>query len=174
MQRRTFLKTCGANTGKLLAMRVGATVAAGVSCTTLIGCASFKGRADHTSVPFEQSNGQIMISKSHFSSAQGVKVKVDEQLIGIFQLSEDNYHAVNMQCTHQGCAIDITDNVTNNRANNVTNNEPNNKAIEAGYICPCHGAKFNSTGKVLKGPATQPLTSYPVSVDTEIIKVHVK
>jgi Rieske Fe-S protein len=47
-------------------------------------------------------------------------------------------------CTHAGCTV---------AANGAT------------LDCPCHGSQFNAvTGKVLRGPATQPLESIPVSV----------
>jgi Rieske Fe-S protein len=29
--------------------------------------------------------------------------------------------------------------------------------VEWGYQCPCHGSKFDSSGRVLRGPAPKPL-----------------
>jgi cytochrome b6-f complex iron-sulfur subunit len=53
--------------------------------------------------------------------------------------------AVNPKCTHKGCAVDWV-------------------AAEKKYECPCHNSDFAADGKVLKGPATQPLAKYPVKI----------
>ena len=53
--------------------------------------------------------------------------------------------AVNPSCTHKGC---IT---------------PWNAETKQ-FVCPCHGASFDDSGKVLKGPADKPLASYAITV----------
>jgi cytochrome b6-f complex iron-sulfur subunit len=49
--------------------------------------------------------------------------------------------AVSASCTHEG---------TNVNYNAAANN----------FVCPNHGAKFNSTGAVIQGPASRSLTKY--------------
>jgi cytochrome b6-f complex iron-sulfur subunit len=44
--------------------------------------------------------------------------------------------AVSATCTHLGCAV---------------------SRVEWGYQCPCHGSRFDATGRVLAGPAPRPL-----------------
>lgn len=44
--------------------------------------------------------------------------------------------AMSATCTHLGCAVG---------------------RVEWGYQCPCHGSKFDSSGRVLAGPAPDPL-----------------
>ncbi len=62
--------------------------------------------------------------------------------------------AVSASCTHQGT------NVNYSSANN-------------NFICPNHGAIFNSTGAVTRGPASSNLTSYTVEVlSATQIRVH--
>jgi cytochrome b6-f complex iron-sulfur subunit len=53
--------------------------------------------------------------------------------------------AVNLKCTHQGCIIKW-------------------ETGEKKYECPCHDSNFSADGKVLKGPATKPLATYPVKI----------
>ncbi|MBE9175629.1 ubiquinol-cytochrome c reductase iron-sulfur subunit [Synechocystis salina LEGE 06155] len=53
--------------------------------------------------------------------------------------------AVNPTCTHNGCQVEW-------------------KKANSKFVCPCHGAEFAATGKVLKGPATKNLPTYPTQV----------
>jgi cytochrome b6-f complex iron-sulfur subunit len=53
--------------------------------------------------------------------------------------------AVNPKCTHQGCAVKWI-------------------AGAKKYDCPCHDAEFAADGKVLKGPATKSLATYPAKI----------
>lgn len=54
--------------------------------------------------------------------------------------------AVNPKCTHQGCIVKWV-------------------AGEKKYECPCHDSDFAANGKVLKGPATEPLDTYTVKIE---------
>ncbi|MBN1560525.1 Rieske 2Fe-2S domain-containing protein, partial [candidate division KSB1 bacterium] len=49
---------------------------------------------------------------------------------------------VSALCTHLGCTLEKSDD---------------------GFICPCHGSSFSSTGLVLSGPAPQSLAWFQVS-----------
>jgi Rieske Fe-S protein len=44
--------------------------------------------------------------------------------------------ALSLACTHLGCTLNAT---------------------PKGFTCPCHGSVFNTSGKVLRGPADRPL-----------------
>ena len=41
-----------------------------------------------------------------------------------------------------------------------------------GFICPCHGARFNKQSHVIKGPATKNLATFATNVSTEFIIIH--
>jgi cytochrome b6-f complex iron-sulfur subunit len=62
--------------------------------------------------------------------------------------------AVNPTCTHKGCTLKWN-------------------AQEKEYVCPCHGAEYAPSGKVTKGPATQPLPTYEVKIENGKILVKV-
>jgi nitrite reductase/ring-hydroxylating ferredoxin subunit len=57
--------------------------------------------------------------------------------------AQGQYKAFSAQCTHAGCVLD--------------------KIVEGEGNCPCHGSRFDvTTGKVLRGPASDPLPAVPV------------
>jgi Rieske Fe-S protein len=52
------------------------------------------------------------------------------------------FHALSMQCTHEGCPV---------------------RAPVHGVItCPCHGSQYDLQGRVRRGPAQLPLARYAV------------
>ncbi|MFD9308012.1 Rieske (2Fe-2S) protein [Streptomyces sp. NPDC060048] len=56
------------------------------------------------------------------------------------------YKAFSAQCTHAGCVLD--------------------KIVEGQGNCPCHGSRFDvTTGKVLRGPAGDPLPEVAVRAE---------
>ena len=48
----------------------------------------------------------------------------------------DRYTALSLVCTHLGCTV-----------------EPKGHD----FVCPCHGSRYNADGRVVRGPAQQPL-----------------
>ncbi len=54
--------------------------------------------------------------------------------------------ALSLVCTHQECLL-----------------RPSSD--NGGFVCPCHGATFDNTGRVLTGPATVDLNRLPVIID---------
>lgn len=55
--------------------------------------------------------------------------------------TEKGIMAMSAKCTHLGCAV---------------------ARMEWGYQCPCHGSKFDSSGRVLAGPAPEPLPWFKI------------
>jgi cytochrome b6-f complex iron-sulfur subunit len=65
------------------------------------------------------------------------------------------FSAVNATCSHQGCVLKW---------------QPAKKAL----VCPCHGSTFGADGKVLQGPATRALATYPVLIEGQDVWVKAK
>lgn len=59
--------------------------------------------------------------------------------ICVYRLSATNYHALWMQCTHQGTEL---------------------QAFGERLQCPAHGSEFGQTGAVQNGPADKPLRAF--------------
>lgn len=58
--------------------------------------------------------------------------------------------ALNVTCSHAGCASDYKDGV---------------------IVCPYHGSRFNLDGSVARGPARQPLKPLTVKVEGGVVLV---
>jgi Rieske Fe-S protein len=64
----------------------------------------------------------------------------------VIRTGQNNFIALRTICTHKRCDVEF-----------------NGKEFE----CPCHGSKYNRSGKVLNGPATKNLTSYKTTFNKE-------
>lgn len=62
--------------------------------------------------------------------------------------------AVNPTCTHAGCTVAW-------------------QTAQTAFVCPCHGSKFAVDGKVLHGPAQQPLPAYIAKIEGDAVLVKV-
>lgn len=66
--------------------------------------------------------------------------------------SASKLSAVNPTCTHAGCTV-------------------NWAAKSQQFVCPCHGSRFSTDGKVLKGPAAKPLKTYQAKIEGNSVLV---
>ncbi|HEY9763699.1 MAG TPA: FAD-dependent oxidoreductase [Trichocoleus sp.] len=63
----------------------------------------------------------------------------------VFAIAPNATTALSLTCTHQGCSVQRKVSTTDN-----------------GFACPCHGAMYDATGKVLAGPARENLSPFRV------------
>lgn len=56
-------------------------------------------------------------------------------------------YALDAVCTHLGCLVE--------------------KSNKRGFVCPCHESRFDAAGRVVAGPATQPLRPLHLRYDGE-------
>lgn len=140
MDRKNFIKSCGfACLGSL-----------GLS-SILQGCASTNYFANHSA-----SNNQLKVPLSEFVVTENGKSNFRKYIllkpqqlnfpICIFRLSESEYSALLMECTHRSCELQNNGNY---------------------LMCPCHGSEFNNKGVVQNPPADQNLKSYKVIINND-------
>lgn len=67
-------------------------------------------------------------------------MKIDGDNVAAFRDEDGKVHAVSAVCTHMGCLVGWN-------------------ATDRTWDCPCHGSRFELSGEVIHGPATQPLGS---------------
>lgn len=68
----------------------------------------------------------------------------------------DVFYAFADTCTHQGCSL------------------ADGKLEGTTVTCPCHGSEFDVTsGNVVRGPAREPVSSYPVHREGKALSVEI-
>ena len=71
---------------------------------------------------------------------QAAIMKIGGDNVAAFKDEQGQIHAVSAVCTHMGCLVGWN-------------------ATDRTWDCPCHGSRFELSGEVIHGPATQPLGS---------------
>ncbi|MEW6738825.1 MAG: ubiquinol-cytochrome c reductase iron-sulfur subunit [Nitrospirota bacterium] len=71
----------------------------------------------------------------------GTVRKLDDKGIFIFS-KDDGIYAISAICTHLGCIVN---------------------QVDWGFLCPCHGSRYNEHGKVIGGPAPRSLAWLEIS-----------
>lgn len=127
----------------------------GAAATQLAaGCAILRGGASHPSyAPTESaiSAGTAKIPLSELSKLEKgqsllVKLPANAPEILIASLEDGTYLASSADCTHLSCTVDYA-------------------ADKKEWFCPCHGSRFALDGKVLEGPADEPLPQAEARVE---------
>jgi len=69
---------------------------------------------------------------------EGKVVEIEQKKVAVYKDIEGNFSFLSAVCPHMGCTVKF------------------NKA-EQSWDCPCHGSRFDTSGKLLNGPSTQGL-----------------
>nr|MBI1228486.1 Rieske 2Fe-2S domain-containing protein [Cytophagales bacterium] len=146
-ERREFLKKSGA-----------------MAAMSLFGVAFFTGCSsdDNDPAPAPPASGDgitttatavtVDLNVATTLAAAGGWVLVTASKVLIVNMGNNTYNALTSVCTHAQCDKDWT------FASNI-------------FTCTCHGSRFDRTGAVVTGPATQPLRTYPTSVSNNRLTV---
>lgn len=82
-------------------------------------------------------------------AGEGKLVKFGDRQLAIYKDTKGKITALNPTCTHAGCTVQF------------------NQA-EQSWDCPCHGGRFDISGKVLNGPPTQDLEKIIINYDFQV------
>jgi Rieske Fe-S protein len=69
----------------------------------------------------------------------------------VYRKSESEVSAFSSRCSHQGVKVELVKNGV--------------------AVCPAHKSAFDGDGKVIKGPASSNLTSYPATLEGSVILI---
>lgn len=106
------------------------------------GSVSADGLLISTDVFFDKQNSTRQFIIAHHDSL--------EYPVYVFRLSDTEYRALWMKCTHQGSEL---------------------QASGDHLYCPSHGSEFDSNGKVAQGPAEQNLRTFPVIINSNTLLI---
>jgi len=152
--RKDFLRTAG-STALFATLGIG-----------FFGCSSSTDAMDGTEVrPPSGGNGAISIS----DNGNSISINLEEESVsglkkqgGWMLIREANTLVVNVDgesirsftsvCTHAGCS---------------TNWQFANSRFE----CTCHGSRFDTSGSVVRGPATRDLREFTVNRDGDLVTI---
>lgn len=103
----------------------------------------------------------ISISKTEFEYVKKAKTYTRQFIlvhhdkmeypIYLFRISDTEYSALWMKCTHQGSEL---------------------QASGDHLYCPGHGSEFDKNGNVTQGPAEKHLRSFPVTIEGEALLIN--
>ena len=85
--------------------------------------------------------GDKDIAVSSLRPSEGKTFELDGKHVAAYRADDGEITVLSAHCTHMGCVV------TWNQA-------------ESSWDCPCHGARFTATGKVMGGPAEEPLVQH--------------
>jgi cytochrome b6-f complex iron-sulfur subunit len=69
----------------------------------------------------------------------------------VARTGQESFSALTTVCTHETCTITCFDN--------------------SNFVCPCHGSRFSTTGRVVNGPASAPLRSFATFFSNNLLTI---
>lgn len=94
---------------------------------------------------FPESDSKIKLGRPD-RFAVGSSTYVAQHRLWLFR-NDEGFHAISSICTHLGCVA--------------------NRTEEGEFHCPCHGSRFDGSGKVTAGPAPKGLLWIELTVSPE-------
>ena len=76
---------------------------------------------------------------------------IHPEIPAMIENTQGGLTAISLTCTHLGCTVE---------------------SKSEGYACPCHGSRFDTQGRVIRGPAQKPLKLFRTAITSDG-KIHV-
>jgi Rieske Fe-S protein len=146
MDRLKFIKTCGL--ACLGVSTLGAFLQSCVSSKTI----SAQIEGENMIVPLADFE-RIKNNEKSFRKYVIVQNEKLQYPICLYRISEKEYTALYMQCTHQGAEL---------------------TAYGDKMVCSAHGSEFDTKGNATGAPADKPLKAFPVIIDNLNLKISLK
>jgi cytochrome b6-f complex iron-sulfur subunit len=96
---------------------------------------------------------QVAIDASSPLASPGSAALVQSPLgtVLVSRTGADTFTAVTATCTHESCTI--------------------TGFADSSYVCPCHGSRFDTSGRVVNGPATRALRQYQTQLANGVLTI---
>lgn len=143
MDRKQFIKTCG--------LACIGTSGIGLLLQSCNSSKMITAGISGSDLVIPVSNFEIV--KNDVKKFKKYLIVQNEQLqypICVYRFDETNYSALLMSCTHQGAELQV---------------------FGDKLQCPAHGSEFNNRGVVQNSPAERNLRTFPVTIESNIIKI---
>ncbi|MEQ9090135.1 MAG: Rieske (2Fe-2S) protein [Balneola sp.] len=144
MNRQEFIKVCGLS-------------CAGLATTSLFlqGCSGTKYlnaeiNGDFMEIPLSAFQNETDSGLRDYLVVENSRLSYP---IAIYRHNENEYTALLMRCTHQGSEL---------------------RVFGDRLECPAHGSEFTNNGSVQNGPADNELRTFPVLIESEILKIDLR
>jgi Rieske Fe-S protein len=137
-------------------------VASGVTLATLVsacgGSASPTGPSGNASTLATQAGRftgtavEVTVAGSPLAEVGGAVLV--ESVAGVFLLartSASGFQAIDAICSHESCTV--------------------TGAVGATYVCPCHGSRYDRSGRVIQGPAQASLRHFATSEANGVVTI---
>lgn len=123
-------------------------LAAGAGVAILAGCGtSQEGEKWTRPAAVATDDGWQIEDAPQLEPGEAFTFEFPDQSMGIVFITQaGELRALSAECTHESCTVRWQDNRE--------------------LFCPCHGSRFDDHGKVLNGPATEPLPVYIARLET--------
>ena len=144
MERKEFIRACG------------------FACATSLGLATLlPGCANTKLISGRIVEDDLVVPLSEFENRNGggyrpyviVRNEILQYPICVYRLSDSEYTAIWLRCTHQGADLQV---------------------FGDKLQCPAHGSEFSQYGSVQNGPADRKLRTFPVTIDQQQLKISLK
>lgn len=101
---------------------------------------------------FTGSSVQVDVAGTALAAVGGAVLV--QSVAGVFLLArtaDTTFSAIDAVCSHESCTV--------------------TGAAGTAYVCPCHGSRYDRSGRVLNGPATAALRQFPTTFASGVVTI---